>query len=235
MAKRFLKEIPIGDLGLYFNSSYVRVGGLDKEPQWYLFAGFDENRSLILKQGMTKKLVLEKPEWMRKVWIDSVFPTGYFNYKDSAVYCTRAPVRQVTQGLNNHNFRMEWAESIVYHKVLSANTLPPALKNHFANMVGRRKLPFNAVAFNDMFESKKEYTRPDNAIDQIRRGAFFARAVSKHIVVVPHPTKIGATVLYDRLVVGISEKTKEITIIAPSFEEELKDVFKDSVTLKNHV
>lgn len=225
MLKTKLSALNTQDIGLYFNSSFVRVQGLDPEPSWYHFDGFINGDGTFLLNGNNGKREVAAAEWKKSVVFHSLFPHGFFNYKSSTVHCSRIPIRNVSQGLSKNNYSIQSAEEIVSEYGF-LKSLSEGVQQHFKNvLLPAARFKWTPKDLNGWLESPKYPENVDKALDEVRRGAKFSCAINSSVAAFPHPAAKGSLIMFDLSPVGECVDPKKVVCLMPAFLQELKDVF----------
>lgn len=231
MPKTKLSSLEPNDIGLYFNSSMVRVCGLDPEPRWYQFCGFLGPDNTFILKGEKGTKSIEAAVWKKSLSFHSIFPHGFFNFKNTSYYCSRIPVRNVSQGLSKNNYHMESAEEIVngfgFPKYLS-----PAAAAHFQQvLLPASRFKTTPANLNLLLEPPQYPKDVKKAFDEVRRGAAFSRAITSTIALFPHPSTKGCLIMFGESPVGECTTPDIIVPLMPEFIQELKDVFSPHALL----
>lgn len=80
---------PGSDMGLYFNSTYVRIKNGSKPSQWAKYLGYKQNGHNFQVEGGEVQVFPIHSD----VLIEWGFPTGWYNTNHSAVFAERVPKR----------------------------------------------------------------------------------------------------------------------------------------------
>lgn len=224
MPKLKLSSLNENDINLYFNNSCVRVFGLDAQPRWYGMHGFGGQYDLLLK-GEEGVKTIPKEIWKKSVLFQSVFPHGFFNYKNSTVHCSRIPVRNVSQGISKNNFLMESAEELVHGFGMTRGMTAEKAAHYVASIMTPSRIKLSAALLNKLFEPATYSKDVTKAMDEVRRGAAFSRALSSSMALVPHPCTKGSLVIFDRMPIGECIDKGIVHSLVKEFVQELKDMF----------
>lgn len=225
MAELKLSTLSNDDIGLYFNSSYVRVLGLHETRRWHRYKGFSKDGSLSFEYATKDIVTLPQDVWKKQLIIDSKFPVGAFNFRKTVLFGTRIPVRHVGQGLSGQNFKLTSAEEL-YWDLPFARNLPSEVATFFqVNMLKESKPKWFGKILDELFEQSTYPKDVAKAIDEVRRGAAFARALTRELSVMPHPSSKGVLVFYDQFPIGECLKAGTIQALYSEFFIELHDFF----------
>jgi hypothetical protein len=219
-----LSEFSQEDLGLYFRGTILRlILPPDGRIQWVEYHGRGDaaqHEFYIGGQRRTKAawLRLEHAE-LAKYSVDIRFPFGYFNTRQSVVFCERVGARQNLKGLSSKgNFSMkaiEWQ--------LPLMEASPSVQRGLTLSAARvdRNDALTPDIANLLFERQRYFSLVEAAV-QIRSRKVFARALSSHIALVPHYEHKDFLVLYHGTPVAeYYSKAHKMKILASTFRPEL--------------
>ena len=225
MPKLKLSTLTNSDMEKYYYGGVVRVLGCGGAPVWMGYRHMKGDGSLSLWPSKGKELIIPQEEWKKKLMFHSIFPVGFFNYKDTSVFCSRIPVRNVAQGITGQNFNIELAQGLCLDSGFTT-AMPEKYRTHFQQMVAKKKhLTPTADVCNELFEPAKYSSDVIKAMDEVRRGAIFSRALSKDFALMPHPTQTGCTVYHGKFLIGESTTPNKVRSVHPAFKQELMDFF----------
>jgi hypothetical protein len=210
-------DISVEDLSLYFASTQVRVHENNKPPRWLQFLAA-KNGGLYFSDG--KDDVVMKRE--AGVVLEQRFPVGFFNTKDSVLYGYRVPARNVTKGINGHNYKLLRIESILKDNGFFAVDSQPL--KEILQYLTLKKVLYTPDLFGSIFENPK-YFKISEAYVAIKGRKAFSRALSPNFALVPHPHNKDFLIFrHERPVAELVSKNK-IKILIEEFRQECLEFF----------
>lgn len=221
------------DMNLYFNHSFclLSLDGLKKEWVKYLGAKGDGHWFSNLEGSFCI------PHMHPKAFIEWVYPTGWFNYKTTAVYCERIPKRQYTKGLSHHNFSMSSAESVAQEAGLLSVTIPkPEDKVGMETLTLTKYLMMRKASLSledivNTFENPK-YESYGDSYDMMRGKKCFSRALSKDFSLVPSTVNKNFLIFCHDIPVGELVHKNKLKVTFPPLKPECLSFFsKQGVTV----
>lgn len=225
MAKIKLSSLNREDIGLYFNNSIVRVLGIFDKPTWCLFEGMNHHSTFIFKVNSKERKDFPSDQIRKHGIFHVMFPTGYANYRNTSVFLERKPLRSPTHGLITSNYSVETAETLLYNYGVMSGLTQAASTHFVSSILKENKFKFQPQSFQEVLEPIKYSTDVKKALDEVRRGAFFSRALSDNFALLPHGSKKGSTIFYRRFPIGECVIPGVVTTLVTQFEQELKDFF----------
>lgn len=228
MPKLKLSSLAHDDINKYYHGTCIRVEGLDPEPKWYYFNGFGGGQKPCIRLQYEKENKIEVPQaqWKKSLVFHSVFPTGFFNFKPTTtVYCSRIPVRNVSQGISTGNFFTQSGESL-FSAFGFVKGLTQKKQQHFASvLVPASRFKLTPPNIQDYLENPKYSEDIHKTLDEVRRGAVFSRALSSSIALFPHPNETGVLILYEAMPIGECLEPGKVNCFIKEFLPELADFF----------
>jgi hypothetical protein len=210
-------DIAVEDLNLYFSSTQVRVHEEEKPPRWLQFLTA-KNGGVYFTDGKDDVVIKRSPSLI----LEQRFPVGFFNTKDSVLYGYRIPSRNVTKGINSHNYKLLGIEHILKDNgVFSVDTasLDAALQH-----LTKKRVIYAPDLFDSIFESPK-YFKISEAYVAIKGRKAFSRALSPNFALVPHPHNKDFLIFrHERPVAELVSKNK-IKILMEEFRQECLEFF----------
>jgi hypothetical protein len=210
-------DIAVEDLNLYFSSTQVRVHEENKPPRWLQFLTA-KNGGVYFSDGKDDVVIKRSPDLV----LEQRFPVGFFNTKDSVLYGYRIPARNVTKGINSHNYRLLTIENILKDNgFFSVDS--EALKAILLRLTQKRVI-YTPDLFESIFENPK-YFKISEAYVAIKGRKAFSRALSPNFALVPHPHNKDFLIFrHERPVAELVSKNK-IKILMEEFRQECLEFF----------
>lgn len=216
---------PGADMNLYFLGTMVKVSpDGEHDPVWMKYHGPHKAEGGHQFEQADRKFI-SVPFKHPSAYIEWQMPTGWFNYKKSALFCERIPKRQYLKGLSkNANFRMLTAEQICQEMGLFVTTdmeLSAALKFvvHVSNVM------FNIASIDEIF-SKPIYPSFEDAYILLKSKKVFSRALTPELSLVPHPSTKDFVVLCHNIPVAELLTKNKLKMFLPEFKPECLAYFQ---------
>lgn len=219
-----INDFPNNDFDLYFRQCLVYLIDPEGKGSWVWYEGFEPRSGMYRFQtgkSVTTIFQVDKTQ-IKKYKIESRFPVGFFNTKESVVYCTRKGMRQNYKGLYlDHNFFIEGMEGL----------LMPYMKG-FTDKQTMGVYALNKAAklspdlANAAFENPK-YSPLVDALVGIRSRKVFSRALTPDFAITPHHVNKDYLLFFHTVPVAeIVSKANKVKVLVEDFRQELVDLLE---------
>lgn len=208
---------------MYFKNCLVRLISPEGKGQWVWCDGQVPKKGYQFRTAneVSSAFYVNKVEF--KKWkIETRFPVGFFNTKQSVVFGDRVGKRQNSKGLY---FQQNYFLTTMEHLVSEAGLTRGASEHVNLGLVYSGKIKICPELANFVFEQQK-YVSLQEAFAQLRGKRVFARALSKDFAIVPHHELKSDYLIFlgHNPVAELLSRTK-VRVVVPEFLQELANFF----------
>lgn len=228
MANLELKDLTNDDLSMYFKDSYVRLVIPSKNFDRWLYchsvgAGIVSFYDGAIGAGPAaiKTLKIQKKS---DAFIQSEFPSGFFNYQKSSVLGARTAARQNCKGISAGSYKFYRMENVILtSRYFSKDKLEGTEAGAAIGMMMKKtSFIINDTNIINEFFGDKSTIPPLVAREQILSGEFFSRAVNRHFAMIPNPLGKDVMILHRDCPAAVFKDKANLSLITPAFAKELQ-------------